>query len=326
VTQEAEVSKVIDTVILAGDKSASRSVLGKNKLFLQIKGIPLLVYVIKALENVSRIGKIKIIGPREAIEKLLQDYRDLLFCNKAIEVLEQKDNAYQNFWSAFISTIPGYHEGIENTDQSIMDKQVLALPTDMPFITEGEINEFLDACAAQQLDYCLGMTEEQHLRKFYPDAEKPGIEMTYLHLSEGSYRINNLHLIKPFRVLNREYIEKIYERRYQKNIVNITKMAFDFIFTKDFGFRPLYMYAILELAIFFRYLGISSIVSQLRKLVSSADMSKYGGMMLKTHIGIVATTFGGCAIDIDNDRDISIAKSMYEEWMSRIERHHPDHT
>jgi molybdopterin-guanine dinucleotide biosynthesis protein A len=324
VAQEAVVSKVVDTIILAGDRNASRSVLGKNKLFVQIAGMPLLVYVLRALEQVERIGNIKIIGPRDTIEKLLLEYRGQLSGDKIIEVLEQKDNAYQNFWSAFTRTVPGYYDGIEAVDQSIMDKQVLVLPTDMPFITRREINEFLDACVDQALDYCLGMTEEEHLRKFYATADKPGIEMTYLHLREGSYRINNLHLIKPFRILNREYIEKIYERRYQKKFVNIAKMAYDFISTRGYGFKPLYLYAILELAILFRYYGISFMARQLKKLVSSADMSTYGGVILKTRIGIIETTLGGCAVDIDSDKDFVIAESMYQEWMARIEADNPE--
>lgn len=320
----AVVNKVIDTIILAGDGSASRGVLGKNKLFLEIEDTPLLVYVLKALEEVDRIGTIKIIGPKEGIDKMLLDHSDHLRNNKAIAVMEQKENAYQNFWAAFTETVPGYYEGIEETDEEIMDKEVLILPTDMPFITVQEINEFLDACAIESLDYCLGMTEEKHLRKFYPSAGKPGIVMTYLHLREGNYRLNNLHLLKPFKILNRTYIETLYERRYQKNPANIAKMAYDFIIAKGFGLKPLYLYTILELSILFEYLKFSFIVKLLRKLVSQAEMSKYAGILLETRIGIVNTTIGGCAVDIDSDRDFVTAESMYHEWMARIESNNPE--
>ena len=70
--------RAVDTIVLAGDKSASRSVLGKNKLFLEIDKIPLLVYVLNALENVEQIGNIYIIGPKTAIEDLLLTHRDHL--------------------------------------------------------------------------------------------------------------------------------------------------------------------------------------------------------------------------------------------------------
>lgn len=320
----AVVKKVIDTIILAGDRSASRSVLGKNKLFLEIEDTPLLVYVLKALEEVERIGNIHIIGPKSAIDKLLLDNRDHLRNNKVIAVMEQKDNAYQNFWTAFTHTVPGYYDGIEAVDKDIMHKEVLVLPTDMPFITVHEINEFLDACAAESLDYCLGMTEEKYLRKFYPSAGKPGIVMTYLHLREGSYRLNNLHLIKPFKIFNRAYIETLYERRYQKNLANIAKMAYDFIIAKGFGFKPLFLYTILELSILCKYLKLSFMVKLLRKLVSQAEMSTYAGILLKTRIGIVSTTIGGCAVDIDSERDFVVAESMYHEWMGRIESDNPE--
>ena len=65
-------------------------------------------------------------------------------------------------------------------------------------------------------------------------------------------------------------------------------------------------------------------VKLLRKLVSSADMSTYGGIMLKTRIGIVNTTIGGCAVDIDSDRDFAIAASMFQDWTARIESDDPE--
>ncbi len=315
---EKAVNEAVDIIVMAGDRSGSRSVSGKNKLFLEFENIPLLIHGVRALEEVDRIAHIYIVGPSIDIKNLLADYKTQLKNNKPIEVLEQQENIYQNFWSAFTHMIPGYYEGIEKTDLQIMDKRVLALAADLPFITANEINEFLDNCSNEELDYCLGMTEERYLRPFYPSAGKPGIKMTYLHLREGNYRLNNLHLIKPFRILNRSYVKTVYERRYQKRPFNIVKMVYDFIFTEGFGFKPLALYAILELAILCRFLGITSIVNWLRKRASKEEVSAYAGVLLKTRIGIVTTTIGGCATDIDNDKDFITATEMYHEWITML--------
>jgi hypothetical protein len=101
-------------------------------------------------------------------------------------------------------------------------------------------------------------------------------------------------------------------------------MAYDFIATSGLGLRPLFLYAILELAILFRHFGVSPMVRFLRKFASSADMSNYGGIMLKARIGIVDTTIGGCAVDIDSDKDFVTAKSRFHDWIARIESEDPE--
>ena len=50
------------------------------------------------------------------------------------------------------------------------------------------------------------MTPEAVLRYYYPSDKKPGIKLAYLNLKESKYRISNLHLVKPFKIANKEYI------------------------------------------------------------------------------------------------------------------------
>ena len=55
------------------------------------------------------------------------------------------------------------------------------------------------------------------MRAFYPEAPgKGGIHMAYFNLREGRFRQSNLHLIRPGRVLNRCYVEEMYEHRHQR--------------------------------------------------------------------------------------------------------------
>lgn len=310
----------IDAVVLAGDKIASKNILGKNKLFLEIDGIPLLFFVLRALEGVERIGKICLAGPEKPIRELLRKYSGYLRNNKELAVIEQKENMYKNFWSAFTHTIDGYHEGLETRDPGVREKLVLVAPCDLPFITPEEIDEFLNGCAVDELDYCLGMTEERFLEKFYPDGRKPGIKMAYLYLREGNFRLNNLHLVRPFRVYNREYIERIYECRYQKNIKNIIKVMFDFFSFQGVGTRAIILYALLEFSVLFRYIGLSSLAGATKNMVSQSEIRKFVSKLLKTRIDIVQTTIGGTAVDVDNDTDFETVQTRFHEWIEILKK------
>ncbi len=61
--------ETVDAVLLAGDRGASRTVCGRNKSFLHINGIPLFMYVLRALEGAELVDRICIIGPDEQIEQ-----------------------------------------------------------------------------------------------------------------------------------------------------------------------------------------------------------------------------------------------------------------
>jgi hypothetical protein len=287
---------------------------------LEIEEIPLLLFILKALEGVERIGKICLAGPEKPIRELLHKYSRYLKNNKELAVIEQKENMYKNFWNAFIHTIDGYYEGMEMKDPGVREKLVLVAPCDLPLITSAEIDEFLNGCSVDDLDYCLGMTEERFLKKFYPDETRPGIKMAYLSLREGNFRLNNLHLVRPFRVYNREYIERIYECRYQKNIINIAKVVFDFFRFQGVGTRAIFFYAMLEVSVFLSYLGLSSLAQVTKNIVSQSEIRSFASKLLKTRIDIVQTTLGGSAVDIDNDIDFETIKTRFREWMEILER------
>ena len=61
---------------------------------------------------------------------------------------------------------------------------------------------------------------------FYPKGPgDPGIRMAYFNVAEGRFRQSNLHLVKPARIVNRQYVEELYEHRYQKEFGNIVRLA-----------------------------------------------------------------------------------------------------
>ena len=314
-----------DTILLTGDKKASKSVFGMNKSLIELDGIPLFMYVLSALQDVDDIGNIYVVGPKSKIEELLKKHTNPPSFppfskggeggfKKNVIAVEQRDNLYENIWHTFLASIDGYSAGDEYQNPSLMDKAVFVVAGDMPLITPHEIKEFLSRCDMSNHDYCIGMTPETALRYYYPSNEKMGIKLAYLHLKENRYRISNLHLVKPFKIANREYIEKIYEYRYQKDIKNIVKLTFELI-RKHAGYKNLLFYIFVQMALFFSHIRLEFLSLFFRQFVSVKMAEGIVSNVLKTRLKLVETSFGGAALDVDNERDFNIIKVMHKEWM-----------
>lgn len=303
---------------------------GMNKSLIELNGIPLFMHVLSALQDIDEVGSIYIVGPKLKIEELLKKHSTpLLFpplekggeggYKKNIVVVEQKSNLYENVWYTFLSTIKNYKDGDELNVPALMDKPVIVAAGDMPLITSLEIKEFLSKCDMENYDYCLGMIPEHILKNYYPSNEKPGIKLAYLHLRETRYRISNLHLIKPFRILNREYIEKMYEYRYQKDIRNVALLTIELI-RKHAGFKTLLFYGMAEMAIFMSKIHLDIPGSFFKWFVPLRSAERVVSNVLKTRLRLVETSFGGAALDVDNENDFDTIKIMYKEWMEYQKR------
>ncbi|MBI5748683.1 MAG: nucleotidyltransferase family protein [Nitrospinae bacterium] len=303
-----------DTILLAGDRKASKSVFGMNKSLIELDGIPLFMYVLSALQDVDYIGNIYVVGPKSKIEELLKKHSDKIILKKNIIAVEQKANLYENIWHTFLYSIDGYSAGDEYKNLSLMDKAVFVVAGDMPLATSFEIGEFLSKSDTANYDYCIGMTPEAVLRYYYPSNKKPGIKLAYLNLKESKYRISNLHLVKPFKIANREYIEKVYEYRYQKDIRNIAKLTLEII-RRHAGFKSLLFYIFVQMSLFLSHIHLEFLSRFFRQFVSIKIAEGIVSDVLKTRLKLIETSFGGAALDVDNERDFNTIKGMYKEWM-----------
>jgi len=316
-----------DTILLAGDRKGSKSVFGINKSLLELNGIPLFMHVLSALQDVDYIENIYVVGPKSKIEEILKrdasppSFTSTPFLKvgrggfkKDVIVVEQKANLYENMWHTFLSSINGYNDGDEYKNSSLMEKAVFVTAGDMPLITPSEINEFLSNCNMTDYDYCIGMTPEAVLRYYYPSNKKPGIKLAYLNLKESKYRISNLHLVKPFKIANREYIEKMYEYRYQKDIRNIIGLTLELI-KKHTGFKSLLFYIFVQMSLFLSHIHLEFLSRFFRQFVSIEMAEGIVSNVLKTRLKVVETSLGGAALDVDNERDFNVIKVMYGDWM-----------
>jgi len=302
----------IDALLMCGDRGASRAVECQSKAFLFLHGKPLFIHVLEALERVGRVRRIFIIGDKERLDHYLA-LRQKTPHARPVVTLEQRGSLLSNVWNGFLGTLDGYQPGDEERDANIRNKIVLVAPGDAPLISTGEIDEFIDQADMETYDYVAGLTAEKVMRRYYPARGRPGIRMAYLYLREGAFRINNLHLARPFACQNRIVIQQMYRSRYQKDIRNIIRLSRD-MWTHHVKLQSLALYFMLQLSLFLAYLGLKRLNRFTRRRTPIKPVTEAIGRILGMRFGCVVTSRGGAALDVDNARDYETMKAMFFEW------------
>ena len=221
-----------DVIIAAGNRRASRAVLGTNKILLPVAGAPVITHVLSAVERARCTDRIFVVGDTAQLEEALASPHSPFQGKRPLHLLEQYHTFYENVWEGFLHTLPDYapETGWQvYLDRPEADKAALFLSADIPLATPQEIETFVAACDLTRYDYFMGVTAESVLRAYYPHGGRPGIKMAYFNLRDLRVRQNNLHLVRPFRLGNRFYIEKMYEARYQREWRNILKLCWELV-------------------------------------------------------------------------------------------------
>jgi hypothetical protein len=179
-------------------------------------------------------------------------------------------------------------------------------------MTPQEVEYFVSHANMENYDHVLGLVSRKKLKYFYPQEGKPGIKMAYLHIKEDSFRINNLHLVKPLRIENREYIQKMYQYRYQRNFKNLVLFALS-IFGKDKA-RHYKNYIGLQLCLFFASLRLGFLVNYFRRFNPKKVLEQRICTIMKTRFMALEVPYPGAALDIDNAKDYESMKARFDEW------------
>lgn len=308
------VHKKYDVILVAGEGKSSYKVYHQNKAFLTLQGKCVILYVVEALQQVQSIRDIYIVGLKDKLDQVLHSGRIDRQHPKRIHVVEQKANLYENVWQTFLQSQQVDLDDVNTTPHR--DKAVLIVPCDAPLITPQEVEHFISHADMDRYDHVLGLVSREKLRHFYPQASKPGIKMAYLHIQEDSFRINNLHLVKPLRIENREYIQKMYQYRYQRNFKNLVLFGLS-VFGKD-KTKHYKNYIGLQLCLFFGGLGLEFVVDYFKKLNPKKELEETISTIMKTRFSALEVPFPGASLDIDNAKDYEAMKARFEEWQEYL--------
>ena len=315
-----QTDKKFDAVLVAGEGESSYKVYHQHKAFLKINNKCIINYVVDALQKVNSIRDIYIVGLRDKLNEIFKSSEADFEYSKPIHIIPQKNNLYENIWHTFLQTIPDGENMQVLENSAYADKAVLIVPCDSPLLTPHEVEHFISHSQIENHDHVLGLTSKQNLEFFYPRDGKPGIKMAYLHLKENSYRINNLHLVKPIRIENREYIQKMYQYRRQRNFKNMVLFGLSLL-GKDKAKHYQYYFGV-QMGLLFASLGLESMVRVFRSLTPKKALEKSISNILKARFMGLEVPYAGAALDIDNDRDYEAIKIRFNEWREYLS--HPE--
>jgi GTP:adenosylcobinamide-phosphate guanylyltransferase len=313
--------KKFNVIVAAGDRGKSHPVLGRNKAFLDVAGLPIIARVVKALDESESVSEIYVVGPKGKLEEALSPERGSPRFAKPIHIFEQRSTLYENIWHTFLETLPEYRRGIpveEIARGPSADAVVLVVASDMPLLTATEVDEFVSKCDIESHDYMVGVTLKEDLKHYYPSEGKPGIKLAYMHFREGSMRQNNMHMVRPFSVQNRHYVQTMYDLRYQKEFVNIVRLAWEILKTEEGGWGALGYYLLLQLSLMFARLHLIWFKEQIRKVTHAESVVKCISKLMKARFGYALTSLGGAALDVDKEREYEAIKARFSEWMEYL--------
>ncbi len=252
-----------DAIVLAGGESSSdlkKIAPYDNEALIIIGNYPMIYYVYSALRECPSIANIVVSGPVESLRGILPKEDRLFFT-------EGGENAIESFAN-----------GVEILRAKGISEKVLALPTDIPFITAEAINDFLTRCEARQADFYYPVTSKQD-----NDLKFPGVVRTYVKLREGIFTGGNLFLLRS------EIIDKCLE------------MGTKLVLRRK---NPLAMARLFGISLVWRYLFH-------RLSIETAEKRFYKVMGLKGK-GIISP-YAEVGVDVDKPSDLELAQGYLED-------------
>lgn len=309
--------KKVNAVLLAGDRRASIQVKKDNKAFLLLKDEPLLIHILRALKRARFVRNIAIVGPADRVQEVLRTYADQLEGDGEIIAVEQRENMIENFKAGYVAALglktPSEFADLRNTGYA--EIPALAVPCDIPLLVPREVDEFITQSNMHDYDYSIGITSEKVLSHYHPTDGKPGIQMIYFHVREDLMRHNNLHLGKPLKFKHLDYIEKMYEWRYQTHLLNVLRMMFALLLVSWKVISALKVFMFLQLSLYYDRHGHPRLADRLRTHAPLGALPLGIGRLIGARTQVVYTHFGGAALDVDHDENLDAMDEMYDEWM-----------
>jgi len=319
--------EALDAVVLAGDRDAYNPVCGENKALLRIEGIPVIAYVISALQRCRYVARIFVVGPRERILEALETEGVGGKGQKEVIVVEQWTSLFENGWNTFLETLPARGPDGETLSEETLrarheGKAVLFLGADMPLLTHYELEEFIEGCDMDRYDYVAGMTPEEALRPYYPKRGTPGIRLAYFHFKDSLERQNNLHMIRVFRVVNPQYSQLMYRFRYQKKGKNILLLLRELLGLPELTLGMVFRFCLLHVCRVLARIPCMPLNRLLRRFLDKDKVAEDIGAILQTQFAMATTTYGGAALDVDDKEQLAVIESRFHHWRALQEDLH----
>lgn len=171
----------MDAIILGGalNKGALRESSDQRyEAAIKIHDLPMVQYVLAALEKMQSIEQVIMVAPEEMASSIRS--------KKRVVFVPPGDSMVDSLLRA-----------LSRLDS---EKHVLVLTSDIPLITSEALEDFLQKCAKREADIYYSFVPKEAIEEKYP-----GVHRTYVRLKDGTFTGGNVVLINPQVILARKY-------------------------------------------------------------------------------------------------------------------------
>lgn len=139
---------------------------------IEVAGQPMAQHVLDALLSTPGVGRVVVVGPRDALEERLR--------GEGLEFVERGETLLDN-----VMLGAGRLAGEEG--------KVLVVTSDIPLLTAEAVEDFLVRCAAREANLHYPIISRRDTEARFPRAKR-----TYVRLHEGAYTGGNMMLLDPW--------------------------------------------------------------------------------------------------------------------------------
>ena len=287
----------IDALILAGEGKGYIPVEGLNKALIDLRGRPVIEYVLQAMEGAELVGRIHLVGPLEKLGFLSAGHPRL-------RLFPQGRSLVENVLSSYESICPGH------------DRHILVITSDIPFVRPSEIDRFIRAALETDADIVLGLASRAAMSRFYPAEGRPGIRPACCHFRQGAARLNNMFLVRVPAAARTEYADIIYGLRYQKRPMNFARLILG-VLGKDPGqLRLLWTLMMMQVTLQAHRLGLMPLARAWGRMVDIHDAEAAASRAAGASVKTLFMDSGGAVMDIDDKESLRAARERLGEFMS----------
>lgn len=177
------------------------------KALIEIGGRTVLERTLSTLRASGRIGRIVVIGPEAVSMHPASQMADAVLS-------EGGDSGPANIVRGI--------EWLQEANGGNHAEKVLVVTTDLPFLTPGCIDGYLDSCP-DGVDVCAPLVDRQSYEARFPTSE-----IVYVNLRDGQWTMGCAFLVDPQAVIaNRTTIEQVFQaRKSQMKMARLLGLGF----------------------------------------------------------------------------------------------------
>ncbi|MGI6227138.1 MAG: nucleotidyltransferase family protein [Peptococcales bacterium] len=229
-----------------------------NEALIKIDNKYMIEYVIEALQGAEKIDGILISGPKKHLQEIFKE-------GPGLQLVENGQTIIQS---------------LENAVNILNDKEnrILVVTSDIPLITGGIIDSFLEKCQGLEEDIVYPI-----VAKILNQAKFPEVKRTYAKLQEGTYTGGNIFLINP------EIVKPCANKA--EEVVKLRKSPLKLV----------------------KYIGFTYFLKYITGNLSIKDVEERVSQLFNIKGKAIPVSFPEISVDVDKPSDLELVENYFKK-------------